>query len=457
VLCISKLQVSTLLIGILAVSSRLCAQAPPFKAIDNPGGGKIVYGVVEGQASEAGAIGAVLRSMHQQYGDRPTVGKPFKVSGSNSAAVFFTLVKRNQDGAQVAGLVIASQTGPGRVEAALLSDEATRFGRTINPMMKSLFAVWHPGAERTTVTTASAAAPAQALIPYVLPDRSASVELPSSWKVQPSSGGGTIIADGPNGEAVALDIPLLAMNSNDPHVRQTMAYAQGAGRNTAYARGLYYPYGGDLGKMFVDLLQMKRRMSNQPALTMEVERETPMNSAPGSRCAHLEGKSDPHDGKGTREFVTVFCSGPLARMGSYMNIVFHTAVPVAIAAQQRATMGAILASFQINQGVVANQAAALAAPAIAQIHAVGRAVDARIAATHEAEDIHNRSVEARWDSLDKGNQAFSNYLLDQSVISNTENGGHATVWNQTAQALVQNNPSRFSYVDTPNFWKGIDY
>jgi hypothetical protein len=35
------------------------------KAIDNPGGGKIVYGQVQGQTSEAGAMAAVLRAVHQ--------------------------------------------------------------------------------------------------------------------------------------------------------------------------------------------------------------------------------------------------------------------------------------------------------------------------------------------------------------------------------------------------------
>jgi hypothetical protein len=31
------------------------------------------------------------------------------------------------------------------------------------------------------------------------------------------------------------------------------------------------------------------------------------------------------------------------------------------------------------------------------------------------------------------------------------------VWNSTADALVKVNPNRFEIVDTPNFWKGIDY
>jgi len=144
-------------------------------------------------------------------------------------------------------------------------------------------------------------------------------------------------------------------------------------------------------------------------------------------------------------------------MGQYMNIVFHTATPAGIAAQQRATLGAILDSFKVDMSTVNRQAAALAAPAIEQIHAIGRAAAAQAKQAHEMNDLHNKSVEARWDSQDKGSQAFSNYLLDQTVIADNDNGGHATVWNQTADELVKRNPSRFSYVETPNFWKGVDY
>jgi hypothetical protein len=63
------------------------------KTIENPGGGRIVYGRVDGQTTEGGAMGAVLRSMHQQYGDKSSVSRVFQVNDSGSAAVFFTLAR----------------------------------------------------------------------------------------------------------------------------------------------------------------------------------------------------------------------------------------------------------------------------------------------------------------------------------------------------------------------------
>jgi hypothetical protein len=442
-------------ISLLAACAKPASSQVALKAIDNPEGGEIVYGVVDGASSEAGAMGQILSSLHRQYGDKPQVGKVFQVRDTHSAAVFFTLIKRNQGNAPVAGMLIASPSGAG-FEAALLTDEAPRFGKTINPMLKSLFAVWHPNAPHTVGSPAQAA-PAQALTPYVLPDKSASVSLPAGWKVEPTSGGGTILATGPQGEGVALDFPLHAWNSRDPRVQRTMQFARGAGRNTGYARALYYPYGGDLGKTFADLLQMRARINNQPILTMQVQSETAVPGAAGSRCARLQGQLDTNDGKGRKEFNTIFCSGALSPMGQYANIAFHSAVPEASAAQERATMAAILNSFQVNMGVVNREAAALAAPAIEQIHAIGRAAAAQAQQAHAMEDRHNQAVEARWDSQDKHNEAFSNYLLDQTVISDNQNSAHATVWNQTADALVKANPSRFGYVDTPNYWKGVDY
>src|ERR1700722_9024011 len=153
-----------LAIGLVAACTKPAGSQTGLKSIDNPSGGKIVYGLVDGASSEAGAMGIILSSLHRQYGDRPQVGKVFQVRDSNSAAVFFTLIKRNQGDAPIAGMLIASPGGTG-FEAALLTDEAARFGTTINPMLKSLLAAWHLGAP-SPPGSAVRSAPAQALQAY---------------------------------------------------------------------------------------------------------------------------------------------------------------------------------------------------------------------------------------------------------------------------------------------------
>ena len=446
------LAVSVIMLCLVALAARA---DEALHVIQPPGGGRIVYGTVAGQSTEAGAMGAVLRALHANLGDRPQVGKLFQVRGTNSVALFFTAVRHTQGDQPVAGMLIVSKVAPNRVEAALLSDEASRFGTTINPMLKTLLGVWHPGAMSSQAGAASA--PAAALHQYVLPDRSASVSLPDGWNVQPSSGSGTILAQGPNGEMVSLGFPLLAMNSNDPRVRQTMQFAQGAGRNTTYANALYYPYGGDPARTFVDLVQMLRQKHGGAPANFYIASETPVQSGLGSRCVHLTGQVNVQDGRGPREMNTIFCIGPLSRMGQYMSLAYHTTVPMKVAAAERATVGAILQSFEINEAVVAAETRAIAAPAIAAIHETGRRAAQQAIDAHASEDQQAQRFQQHMDQIDRNGQAFSNYLLDQTVIEDTQNNAHATVWNQTADALVQHNPQRFGYVDTPNFWKGVDY
>jgi hypothetical protein len=446
-----------------AVLADFSAAQTALTTIDNPKGGKIVYGPVDGQRTTAGAMGAILRNLHQQYGDRPQVGKVFQVKGTKSVAVFFTLVKKTQDNKQVAGMVIASNLDPNHVEAALISDDASRFGTTVNPMLKTLFARWHPGGESRAAgssasasDTSSSGAAAATLKHYSLPDNSAAAAFPDGWQVSPASGGGTIIATGPNGELANLGVPLGAYNSNDPSVQRTMQFAQRSGQNTSYARASYYPYGQDLGKTMVDLIAMFRQKRGMEAPVTEIANESPFPSNQ-ARCAHITGHTDLKDGKGNRELDAIYCVGPLSRIGHFAGTLFATSVPVAFADKERAAMGAVLASFTENTAVIQAEANAIAAPEIARIHEIGRRAAQQAADAHAANDAHNRAVEQHWDDNDKHGQAFGNYLLDQTVILDSQNNAHGTVWNQTADAMVKNDPNRYSYVNTPDFWKGIDY
>ena len=428
------------------------------KTIDPPQGGKIVYGRVAGQTTEAGAMGAVLRSLHDQLGDRPQVGKLFQVHGTQSVAAFFSVSKKNQGGGDIAGLIIATKVTSESVDAALVTDDAARFPKTLSPMMKTLFAAWHPMAGARPVESAPNA-PAQ-LRQITLPDRSASVGLPDSWKIVPNmSSMGTIVANGPNGESAELGITFLASDTNNPRVQQTLQTLRNGGlRNTGYANGTYYPYGGELSKTFVYMIQNLRHKAGLPQANYQFASVTPVPGPPEQRCAHMAGTVDFGDGKGPRELNAVYCTTPpTPASGAWLSMAYMTSAPVQVAAKERTTLGAILSSFNVNQSVVAAQSARIAAPAIRQIHAIGQAAANQAAAAHERNDIQNSSVYQHWDNMDKRSQEFENYQLGYSVISDTQGNAHGTFWNEDADALVKSNPDRFEYVAAPNYWKGIDY
>jgi hypothetical protein len=432
------------------------------KSIDPPQGGKIVYGEVVGQSTEAGAMGAVLRSLHQSLGEKPQVGKLFDVRGTDSVATFFTVTRHDQGtgkgSLQISGLLIATKVSSDHVEAALVSDDAARFPKTLGPMMKTLMSAWHPLAGASSGGS-GAATPAAQLHQVTAQDNSASIGLPNGWQLNPRmSMMGSLVAQGPNGESAEMGITFLAGDTNNPRVQQLMRTIQSGGlRNTSYANATYYPYGANQTKTFVDLIQQVRRKAGLQPAEYNITAATPVPGNGQQRCTHLTGSVDFRDNKGPREMNTLYCVNPPGPAGNWMSFAYMTTVPQQLAASERATLGAIMQSFQVNQAVVQRQAGQIAAPAIAQIHAIGKMVDQRVAATHQAEDIHNSSVYQHWDSMDKRSQEFENYQLGYAVVSDTQGNAHGTLWADDAAALVQSNPDRFEYVSAPNYWKGIDY
>ena len=395
------------------------------KSVPSPDGGRIEYGQVEGQTTEAGAMGAVLRSLHNQFGDRPQVGRLFQVHGTQSVAAFFSVGKKSQGGGQIAGLIIVAKATSDHVEAALVSDEAARFPKTLSPMMKTLFGVWHPleaAAAHTVGLGASAPAPLRQI---TLPDRSASVGLPDGWKIVPNmSLMGTIVASGPQGESADLGVTFLAADTNNPRVQQTLQTLRNGGlRNTSYATGTYYPYGADMSKTFVYLMQNLRHKARLPEASYNFISVTPAPGTAQERCVRMAGTVNLGDGKGSRELNVVYCTTPpTPAAGVWLSVAYMTSAPVQIASAERATLGAILQSFNVNMSVVDAQSARIAGPAIEHIHAIGKAAANQAAAAHERNDIQNSSVYKHWDDhgqAQPGIRKLSTRLQPSSPIRRT--------------------------------------
>ncbi len=436
-------------IPVLIAAASVCSGA--MKTIDAQGG-KITFGSVDGQSTEAAAMGAVLKSLHTQYGERPQVGKLFEVKGTQSVAAFFGI-----PGRKIAGEVIVTKVGENRVEAGVVSGDAAHFGSNYNPLMKSLMTQWHPflGAQTPGQSGGVAVAP---LHKFVAQDHSASVDLPDGWKVQQGGGGGTIMALGPNGEDAELGFGFLVADLNNPGAQRTYQTVQAGGlRNTVYANQIYYALNNDMARMRVDLIQLFRKKHNMPPVTLQIKTSEPVQSPPREKCIHDTGAGRAQDGKST-EFEEIFCvSFPSPAAGISLVTITGTYVPSELAAKERPTMGALLASFSIDQAIVAKQAHDYAAPAIEAIHQIGRMAAAQAAAAHARNDAWNSSVYKRWDDNDKRSQGFSNYLLGYSVIRDVDNTAHGTFWNEDADRIVQQFPNAFEYVNVPDFWKGIDY
>jgi len=417
----------------------------------------------------------VLRIVHNNCGEKPQIGKVFQFKGTNTVGVFFTVTNHPGGNKKVAGLVLSVASGSHQVDAAMVSDDASRFGKTVNPMMQQLFSAWHPGGQAAASSSYSSGKPASGgggatsgparLHMVTLPDNSASVGVPDGWKID--GGGGTMNFTGPHKEIFLLNFCFHALDPRNPQVRQgiQMERQYGGGRPDT---NLYLPYGVNVPQAFVTLFQDTQKKGNIPPTSFQFSNTSQI---PGHPCVRLEGTTTSSADAEDHEFFGVFCED-LKQGGFWGANLYMALLPKSVAVQEHATAQAIMASFQVNQEVVN----AIAAPGIAAIKAIGARADAQMKSAEAAHDIQNNAERARQNSYTthysnsndgqdgraRNNQGFENYLLDQTVVEDNNmynNGtvGHGTVDNSTADALIKADPNRYSSVDTPNYWQGTDY
>jgi hypothetical protein len=418
------------------------------KTIDNPGGGQIVYGPINGQTSMQGAMGAVLRNVHSRFGERPQIGKFFQAGGTDSVATFFTVTAKTQGGKQIAGMVIVSMPAGSQPAGALIYDDAQRFGTTANPMLKKLNEVWHADSAKPAQPTS--AGPALRQIPF--PDGSGSIGLPEGWQIT-NAAAGVVHAAGPNGESIHMGVYLPIMDPRSPQTQMQL-------RSGRPLPGLVtaYPSGGDLAQAFLAVVQQIHQKQGTPNPTINItsNRKFPISGI-ATDAVLLEGEMDAHDGKGLMATsIVVSALQPIAN-GTWAITVNQGSVPKQLKDAEWPTLTAIANSWKRNDSVINAEIQAHTQAEINRIHQIGANAKAQADAAHAAEDAHNASVEARWDSQARSNQNFSNYLLDQTVVQDNNTGAHGTVWNQYADSLVKNDPNRYQYVQSPDFLKGIDY
>jgi hypothetical protein len=466
---------------------------PQLQTINNPQGGTIVYGVVAGATSPASAMAQVLHNVQNGCGEKPQVGKVFRAKGSNSDAVFFTVTNKAQGNVPVAGMLIATQTGPKTVQAAMVSDAAARFGTTMNPLLQQLFSVWPPSGAAAPTGKASAPAaagkgPAPAAagggnvaIPPMrqasLPDGTATVSLPEGWNIVPNQSGMAITTvSGPQGELLGLNMYYLIYDTYNPQVVNRLR------RGLRFQNEVDYPSNTDLTKAFADVLQRIRAAYGQGPAPLKVDSVQPASGAQG-QCVNATGQFNP-DNTTMRDMSMLLCRSTPNQYGQYFLTYTKCLLPLGASDQERATAAAIVASYKPDMQRAQAIANAQSAPIIAQMQQtyqahtqalmsftqsqiartqqIGAQATARMNATEAANQQQWAGFDQQESNISRQGQGFSNYLLDQSVVQNNNVGGtgmvgHATVWNTQANALVQANPNKYEFVPEQNYWAGTDF
>jgi hypothetical protein len=461
------------LLSFVLVTAWIATAQTPLITIDMPQGGRIVYGKVAGADTQGAAMTHVLRVMHDNCGDKPQIGRVFKMRGTDSVGLFFTVLNHPAGNVQVAGLIIAAGSAAHQAEAALVSDRADRFGSTINPMLTKLFSVWHPPAAVSTSApatkspvpgTASAAgehSPVALLHTVSASDGSATIGIPDGWTLDPHSASGTMLVAGPHGEQVYLGMSRMGIDPTHPG-NQMIPRLPGT---------LIYPFRGDMAREFSNMFQAWRRANGKPPAPLQVEETKPMQGAPNSHCVIADGQVD-LDGSGMKKFNDNMCASDPGNTGGYTVTLSHMLVPNALAEQEHTTLNAILSSWKVNLQVV-NQQAAVAVQqmnantqaairrnqqTVANINQIGANATARYNATQAANDAQHAAWNQSQDNISRNGQGFSNYLLDQTVIRDVQDPNtHVTVWNQAAEAWKKAYPDRIEEVPTAQYINGQDY
>ena len=484
-----------LLLSIIVYTCPCKAGTPPpipITTLDAAQGGKISYGTVAGATTQAAAMSKILIGMQNTCGEKPQIGKVFQFKGTKTIGVFFTVTDHSKGNKKVAGLVMSAASGPRQVEAALLSNDASRFGETVNPMLQQLLSAWQPGGQSAASGSSAGEQSASAgkrhsassarLHTATASDNSASIGIADGWQLDPSSASSTMALRGPNGEHAVYNAMKSAVDPYNPQQVQAVRYGIYKGSGT-----MLYPYHPDLGKAYPELLQAWRRANNLPPAKLQVDKIQPLKGA--GNCVLVTGHIDA-DGQGMKKLIDDICQTPLAQRGANTITRTFNIMTDAQSEREQDTVIAMFMSVKVNQQVMNQQMQqklaqkqqsdqqwrAWGQQQSDRIRAQGEAAQKNFADRQAANDAqhagywaqqNNNSVQhAQWnadqDAQARNNQGFSNYLLDQTVVQDNNmygNGtvGHGTLWNSTADALIKADPNRFEYVDKPNFWQGTDY
>jgi len=422
------------------------------KTIVIPNGGTIYLGALAGQPTPPDAMGKVMQRVTALCGDRPQLGKLDKNTTGEILAGFFTVTGKNLDGKPMEGLAIVYAPKTGTAGGAVLLDDADRFPTTVNSMFTRLkqelgappsssgapSPAGGTGGPSSAGTSAPAAAPVtsgppQPLQRVVFPDGTGSIGLPAGWQMQ-NAQKGDVTAAGPHGEKLRFGWTIAVIDPTNPQSRTLMGNSRGAAPPNFVA----IPHNADpataFNAAFTQLAQKARKQP--PVIDIAKVQDIAMQ---GGANEFMFGDIDFNDGQGKQYLVAQMINTPVITMGTWQMTLYVMYGPEQVMGQEASTIAEIFPNYSRNTQMV---------NAI-----VNQQIQQSIAVTNQALN----TVAQYNDSADRMTAGMSNMLRDQTVVVDTQTGGHATTSDGLAGALINANPSRFQSVSPSGYIPGIDY
>jgi hypothetical protein len=341
----------------------------------------------------------------------------------------------------MAGLALVSVPQNGNATAAILADHADRFPSSVNSLFQRLkqeMGAAQPSstkqnapADGASALTVPAASP-QPLQPSRFADGSGVIGLPVDWTVVRAQLG-DVLAKGPRGEMLRFGMTIL--DPTNPQSRQLMGQGN---RSRVPPNFVAVPISADPATAFKSATaQLAQKNGKQPpTINISKVQELPIQ---GGKSNFLYGDIDLHDGNGPQSLVAQTISTPPQQFGSWQMTVFHFQAPPKIMAEERATVAAIFPNYSRNSAFVNAK--------------INQQIQVGIEQTNQF--VHD--VQVHMDNSDRFTAGMSDFLRNQTVIVDTQEGGHARTSDQLADLLMQTNPDRFQAVPTSQYIRGIDY
>jgi hypothetical protein len=182
---------------------------------------------------------------------------------------------------------------------------------------------------------------------YVLPDHTASVMLPGTWKVT-QTGVALIVAQGPNGELAMFGILVPAHDGSTTRITPQV---------------LNQPYSADPKDKFTQSLAWVRTHNGKSPVQIQFLGATPIPKTPPAfgPCTSLTALVSA-GGPGQLAVEADECSMPVDTSGNYQNFFKVVGVAASQANQERPALEAILGSYQLNPAALQKVQNGSAAP-----------------------------------------------------------------------------------------------
>jgi len=422
------------------------------KTIAIPNGGTIYLGALAGQPTPEVAMGKVMQRVTALCGDRPQLGKLDKNTTGEILAGFFTVTGKNQDGKPMEGLAIVYAPKTGNAGGAVLLDDADRFPTTVNSMFTRLKqelgapasssaappSSGGSGAPSNASSSAAAAAPVKAGPPQPLqrtafPDGTGSIALPAGWQMQ-NAQKGDVSAAGPHGEKLRFGWTIAVIDPTNPGSRVLMGNSRGAAPANFVAIAHSAAPATAFTAAFTQLAQKAHKQP--PVIDIAKVQDIAMQ---GGANEFMFGDIDFNDGQGKQYLVAQMINTPVIAAGTWQMTLYVMYGPQQVMGEEASTIAEIFPNYSRNTQMV---------NAI-----VNQQIQQSIAITNQALN----TVAQYNDSADRMTAGMSNMLRDQSVVVDTQTGGHATTSDDLAGALINANPGRFETVSPSGYIPWIDY